>query len=83
MVVSDGDGHFWGKEDGEFPYHLDDFPPDTLLEWALFGDEGIKDLIEDTPRKVKGRRELLNLECSINYVANGASSRCGKDKAHA
>jgi hypothetical protein len=37
--------------------------------WAFFGDEGIK----DTPRKVKGRRELLNLNYSINYDAKGVS----------
>jgi hypothetical protein len=37
------------------------FPPATLLDWALFGDEGIKVLIEDTPRKVKGSRELLKV----------------------
>jgi hypothetical protein len=30
----------------------------------------------------RGRRELLNLECSINYESTGASSRCGKGKAH-
>jgi hypothetical protein len=82
MVVSDGeDGDFWDEEDGEFLYPLGDFPPATLLDWALFGDERIKDLIEDTPRKFKGRRELLNLECSINYDAKGAS-RSGKGKAH-
>jgi hypothetical protein len=53
------------------------------LDWALFGDEGIEDVLDDTTQKVKGRRELLNLECSINYDAKGASSRCGKGKAHA
>jgi hypothetical protein len=31
-----------------------------------------------SPRKVKGRRELLNLECSINYGVKGASSRRGE-----
>jgi len=36
-----------------------------------------------TPRKVKHRRELLNLDCSINYDAKGASSRRGKGKLHA
>jgi hypothetical protein len=52
--------------------------------------EGIEDIEEDHPRKVKGvrlkprgRRELLNLECSINYDAYGTSSRRGKGKAHA
>jgi hypothetical protein len=60
---------------------LGDFPLATLLVWALFGDEGIEDLIEDIPLKVKGRRELLNLECSINYDAKGASSRRGEGKA--
>jgi hypothetical protein len=45
--------------------------------------EGIQDLIEDTPRKLKGTRELLNLECSFNYDAKGASSRRGKGKVHA
>jgi len=42
----------------------------------------VVDSIEDTPRKVKGRRELMNFECSIIYDAKGASSRCGKGKAH-
>jgi hypothetical protein len=55
----------------------------TFLDWTLLGDEGIKDSIEDTPWEVKGRREILNLECSYNYDANGASSRHGKGKAHA
>jgi len=49
----------------------------------LLGDEGIEDLIADTPQKVKGRRELLNLEGSINYDAKGTSSRHGDGKAHA
>jgi hypothetical protein len=31
MAVSDG-------EDGECSYPLGDFPPATLLNWALFGD---------------------------------------------
>jgi hypothetical protein len=31
----------------------------------------------------RGRRELLNLECSINYDLTGASSRRGKCKVHA
>ena len=33
---------------------------------------------EVTPRKVKGRRELKNLECSIKYDAKGASTRRGR-----
>jgi hypothetical protein len=70
-------------EDENFPYPLGDFPPATLLDWALLEDEGNVDAIEDIPWKVKGRRELLNLECSINYDAKGASSRCGKGKAYA
>jgi hypothetical protein len=32
--------------------------------------------------KSRGRRELLNLECSINYDTLGASSRRGEGKAH-
>ena len=52
--------------------------PATLLDWALSGDEEIEDLIQDTPRKVKGRRKLLNLECSITYDANRVSSSRGK-----
>jgi hypothetical protein len=32
--------------------------------------------------KSRGRRELLNLECSINYDTSGASSRRGEGKAH-
>jgi hypothetical protein len=36
--------------------------------------------LEATPRKVKGRREFLNLESSINYDTKGASTRQGKCK---
>lgn len=32
--------------------------------------------------KPRGRRELLNQECSINYDTTGTSSRLGKGKAH-
>jgi hypothetical protein len=39
-------------------------------------------ILEATPRHVKGRRELHNLECSINYDAKGASSRRGIGKPH-
>jgi hypothetical protein len=77
------DVDFWDEEDGEFPYFLGDFPPTTRLDWVLFGNEGIKDVIKDTPQKVKGKRELMNLECSINYDVKGASSTHGKAKAHA
>jgi hypothetical protein len=73
LVVSDG-------EDEDFPYPFGDFPPAIFLVWALLGHEGNIDSIEDTPRKVKDRRELLNLECFIKYDAKGASSRHGKDK---
>jgi hypothetical protein len=80
MAVSDAeDGVFSDEGNKEFPYSLGDFPPTTLLDCALFGDEGI----ENTPRKVKGSRELMNLNCSINYDTKRASSRHGKDKAHA
>jgi hypothetical protein len=59
--------------------------------------EGIEDkttafltaIEEDHPRVVKGacsksrgKMELLNLECSLNYGTSGASSRRGKYKAH-
>ena len=54
---------------------MGDFPHATMLDWALFGDEESEDFFEVTPRKVKGRRELLNMECSINYDVKGASSR--------
>lgn len=44
---------------------------------------------EDNVREIKGayfksrgRRELLNLECSINYDTTRASSRRRKGKAH-
>lgn len=68
------------------------FPPAIFLDLALVGDscEGIEDTEEDHPWKVKGvcpkpkgRGELPNLECSINYDAYGLSSRQGKGKAHA
>jgi hypothetical protein len=45
--------------------------------------ERIDVTLEVTPREVKGRREILNLECSINNDAKGASSRRGKGKTHA
>jgi hypothetical protein len=45
--------------------------------------EEIDVTLEVTPQKIKGRRELLNLECSINHDAKGASSRRGKGKTHA
>jgi hypothetical protein len=32
--------------------------------------------------KSRGRRELLHLECFINYDTTRASSRCRKGKAH-
>jgi hypothetical protein len=41
-MVSDGeDGDLWSEEDGEFLYPLGGFSPATMLDWALFGDEGI------------------------------------------
>ncbi|KAE7999900.1 hypothetical protein FH972_004284 [Carpinus fangiana] len=36
--------------------------------------------LSDSKSQVTGRRELLNLECSVNYNAEGASSRWGKDE---
>ena len=45
--------------------------------------EGIEDSTVLLPQTIKGRRELLNLECSIKYDSKGASSRCGKGMAHA
>jgi hypothetical protein len=36
------------------------------LDWDLLGESSEANL-EGTPRKFKGRRELLNLESSINY----------------
>jgi hypothetical protein len=58
--------------------------PATRLDWALIGDlfEGIDVTLKVTPQKVKGRRELRNLECSINYDVKGASSRWGNGKTH-
>lgn len=82
--ISDGeDGDFWVEEDGQLPYPVGDFPLVTMLDWALSGDEGIKDLTEDTPRKGKGSRELLNLECFIIHDVKGSSSRHEKSKAYA
>jgi hypothetical protein len=40
--------------------------------------EGLDVTLEVTPRKVKGRRELQNLECSINYNTKSASTRRGE-----
>jgi hypothetical protein len=45
--------------------------------------EGIEDSAVLLPQTIKGRRELLNLECSIKYDSKGASSRCGKGIVHA
>jgi hypothetical protein len=42
----------FGAKDEDFPYPLGDFPPATLLDWALLGDEGNIVSIEDTPQKV-------------------------------
>lgn len=42
--------------------------------------EGIS-LEKDHPRNGTSSKELLNLECSINY-SSGTSSRHGKGKAH-
>jgi hypothetical protein len=81
------DGVCWGGvgKDGDFPYLLGDFPHATRLDWdsmVSMGEpsERLDVTLEATPRKVKGRRELLNLECSINYDAKGASTRRGKAK---
>jgi hypothetical protein len=69
---------------GDFPSQLGVLPPATFLDWALVVDlcERIEDIEEDHPQKVRGvclksrgRRKLLNLECSINYDAYGTSSR--------
>jgi hypothetical protein len=59
----------WGGdgEDGD-PY---------LLDWDSMG-ESSEVTLEATPWKVKGRRELLNLESFINYDTKGASTRRGK-----
>lgn len=66
------------------------------LDWVLDGDEdedqslAILDAIEEdfnqevkaVRPKTNGRRELLNLESSINYGDTSAFSRRGKCKAH-
>jgi hypothetical protein len=75
--VWDGEDFWDGRTD--FSYPLGDFSPATRLDLC----EGFEDTKVDLPRKGKGRRELLNLECSINYDSKGASSRRGKGKAHA
>jgi hypothetical protein len=36
-----------------------------------------------TPRNVKGKLDIQNLDCSINYDAKGASNRQGKGKSQA
>jgi hypothetical protein len=33
-------------------------------------------------QKTKGKKELLNLESSVNYGDSKISSRCRKDKTH-
>lgn len=83
--VSGEDEDLWGGEEGDFPCSLGDFPHATCLDWALMGDpcKGIDVTLEVTPRKGKGRRELINLECSIDYDVKGTSSRLRKSKTHA
>jgi hypothetical protein len=66
------DGECWGGdgEEGDFPYPLGDSPCHPFgLRFDGEPCEGIDVTLEATPQKVKGRRELLNLECSINYDA--------------
>jgi hypothetical protein len=97
------------RDDGDFPFPMESFPPVTPLDLALFCAENICPMVgvscegnkeqtvallttieEGHPREVKGscsnprgRRELLNLECSIKYDTSGASSRSGKhSRAH-
>ena len=41
--------------------------------WVEDSNEGIEDSTVLLPRKVKGKRGLLNLECSIKYDSKGAS----------
>jgi hypothetical protein len=62
---------------------LGDSLPATYLDLAsmdLMGEsrEGLDVTFEVTSRKVKGRRELKNLECSIKYDAKGTSTRRGE-----
>jgi hypothetical protein len=74
------DDDFWGvKDDVCWGGDGEDEDP-YLLDWDSIGEpsERLDVTLEATPRKVKGRRELLNLESSINYDAKGASTRWGK-----
>jgi hypothetical protein len=64
-----------------FPLPFGDFPPATCLDWTLMGDL-CKGIGYVTLQKVKAKKRLLYLECSINYDAKGTSSRWGKGKTH-
>jgi hypothetical protein len=73
----------------------DDYWDGLPLDWALEGDLGegalaIRDAMEEdfqwekmiARQKSKGKRELLNLHCSINYGDAKGPSRSRKGKAH-
>jgi hypothetical protein len=49
---------------------------------TAIGEDNLRE-VKGASSYSKGRRELLNLECSINYDSAGASSRRRKGKAHA
>jgi hypothetical protein len=76
------DADFWGvKENVCWGGDTEDGDP-YLLDYDLMGEpsERVVVTVEATPRKVKGRREFLNLKNSINYDSKGASTKQGKSK---
>jgi hypothetical protein len=55
---------------------------DMTLALLTAIEEDLQREVKAACPKTRGRRELLNLECSINYDTACASSRRGKGKAH-
>jgi hypothetical protein len=85
----------WVGEEGDSPYPLGICPPDVPLDWAPDDVEdedrsfAILDAIEEdfilvkkgARLKIKGRRDVLNLESSIDYGDASMPSRRRKGKA--
>jgi hypothetical protein len=95
IVVWDQGDEVWAGDEGDSSYPLSVCPPNMPLDWASDGVEDedpsfeILDAIKEdfhrvkncTRLKIKGRREVLNLESSINYGDASVPSRRRKVKA--
>lgn len=55
---------------------------DTTMAILTAIDDDHSREVKGARSKTKGRKELLNLGCSINYDTACVSSRHGKGKAH-